>query len=96
MQILGISTDSVDSHKKFCGSLDLPFPLLADTKGKASKLYGIVIERPGGLLLSGRSVFLVDTEGIVRLADSQYRLRPADDHDALLKAVEKCKAIKGS
>ncbi len=88
MQILGISTDSVDSDKRFCDSLDLPFPLLADTKGKVSKQYGILIARPG-LLLSGRSIFLVDTKGIVRHADAQYKLRPADDHDAVLAAVKK-------
>ena len=92
MQVLGISTDSVASHKKFCDSLDLPFPLLADTEGKASALYGILIKRPSGALLSGRSVFLVDTKGIVRHADSSYKLKPPADHDALIKAVKVRKA----
>jgi peroxiredoxin Q/BCP len=88
VQVLGISTDSVESHKKFCDSLELPFPLLADTEGKVSKLYGIVILTAKNEPLSGRSVFLIDQDGIVEYADSKYDLRPETDHDALLKAVE--------
>ena len=37
--------------------------------------------------MSKRSVFLVDRDGIVRHADTQYDLKTADDHDALLEAV---------
>lgn len=88
MQVLGISVDPVDSHKKFCGELKLPFPLLSDDGGKASKLYGILITTPKGDSLSGRSVFLVDKEGVVRYADSKYELKPGTDHDELLKAVQ--------
>jgi peroxiredoxin Q/BCP len=85
VQLLGISTDPVDSHQKFCDSLKLPFPLLADDGGKVSTLYGILIKRDKDLL-SGRSVFLIDKEGIVRHADADYQLK-GDDHDHLLKAV---------
>ncbi len=82
-----MSTDPVDSHKKFCQSLDLPFPLLSDGDGAASKLYGIVIAR-GKDVLSGRSVFLVKKDGTVAFADADYKLNPADDYNALAKAIE--------
>ena len=85
VQILGISTDAVESHSKFCTELKLPFPLLADDARKVSKEYGILMEKPG---LSGRSVFLVDKEGIVRHADAQYDLRTDDDYNALVKEVK--------
>ena len=39
--------------------------------------------------MSGRSVFLIDSEGVVRYADTKYELKPADDHDALIAAVKK-------
>ena len=89
MQLLGVSTDPVDSHKKFCDSLKLPFPLLSDSEGKVSKAYGIIVpaKQGPGPGISGRSVFLVDRGGIVRYADSKYDLGPAD-HKALLEAVK--------
>lgn len=40
-QVLGISTDDVDTQKKFADSLKLPFPLLADADGSVSKAYGV-------------------------------------------------------
>ena len=40
-QVLGISTDDVDTQKKFADSLKLPFPLLADHDGSVSKAYGV-------------------------------------------------------
>jgi hypothetical protein len=88
VEVLGVSTDPVESHKKFCEELKLPFSLLSDEGGKVSKLFGILLTTPKGDLLSGRSVFLLDKEGIVRHADAKYDLKPADDHDALLKAVK--------
>ena len=85
VQILGISVDAVESHSKFCTELKLPFPLLADDAHKVSKEYGILMEKPG---LSGRSVFLVDKDGIVRHADAQYDLKSDDDYNALVKEVK--------
>lgn len=42
-QVLGISTDDIDTQKKFAASLNLPFPLLADKDGSVSKAYGVYI-----------------------------------------------------
>jgi peroxiredoxin Q/BCP len=88
VQVLGVSTDPVESHRKFCDSLSLPFPLLSDVEGKVSKLYGIFVSDEKGMR-SGRSVFLVDREGKVEHADPKYDLKPEDDHAALLEAVKK-------
>ena len=38
--IVGISADSVESHKKFQTKFDLPFTLLSDRKKKAAKAFG--------------------------------------------------------
>src|ERR1700732_3857132 len=38
--VLGVSVDSVDSHKKFCAKEGLNFKLLADRDGKVSSAYG--------------------------------------------------------
>ena len=41
IEILGISLDIKDSHKKFTEKYTLPFPLLSDTNGTVSKKYGV-------------------------------------------------------
>ena len=39
--VLGMSKDSVKSHKKFAEKFELPFPLLSDTDGKTCEAYGV-------------------------------------------------------
>ncbi|MFA6494992.1 MAG: peroxiredoxin [Candidatus Paceibacterota bacterium] len=59
--IIGISADSVESHKKFCNAHGLEFTLLADPQKEVTAAYGA-----DGILLTRRSSFLVDGQGIVR------------------------------
>jgi peroxiredoxin Q/BCP len=60
--VLGVSTDSQHSHKKFEEKYQLPFTLLADEKKEAVKAYGV----EGGFLGGAkRSSVLVDPEGLV-------------------------------
>lgn len=60
-QILGVSVDDVDSHAEFCDSEGLKFPLLADTDGEVSKLYGSWL---GAMSL--RHTYLIDPDGVLR------------------------------
>ena len=60
-QILGVSVDDVDSHAEFCDSEGLSFPLLADTDGSVSKVYGSWL---GAMSL--RHTYLIDPDGILR------------------------------
>lgn len=60
-QILGISVDDVDSHREFCDSEGLKFPLLADTTGAVSKAYGSWLGT-----MSLRHTYLVDPAGVLR------------------------------
>jgi peroxiredoxin Q/BCP len=55
-QVLGVSPDDVETHKRFADSLKLTFPLVSDPDGKIRSLYG-----------PGRITFFIDTAGIVRL-----------------------------
>ena len=59
--ILGVSVDDVDSHAQFCDSEGLKFPLLADTDGSVSKLYGSWLSG-----MSLRHTYLIDPKGILR------------------------------
>ena len=84
-QVLGISVDSVHSHRAFAEQLGgITFPLLADfhPKGEVVKQYGLWREDRGN---SHRAVVVVDHEGIVR--SSQVILQGAPDVEGLLAKV---------
>lgn len=61
-QILGVSFDDVESHKEFADHYELPFPLLADTDGRAAEAYGVKTKR-FGMTLAKRQTFLIDPAG---------------------------------
>ena len=66
--IVGVSKDSVLSHKKFKQKHDLPFTLLSDSKGRVLNLYGVWKKKSlYGRTFMGteRTTFLIDKKGIV-------------------------------
>lgn len=63
-QILGVSFDDVESHFKFAEHHELPFPLLADTEGKAAEAYGVKTKM-FGMTVAKRQTFLIDPTGII-------------------------------
>ena len=62
-EVIGVSSDSVESHRSFATRHDLPFTLLSDEGGKVRTLYGV--PRTFGLF-SGRVTYVIDEEGVVR------------------------------
>jgi thioredoxin-dependent peroxiredoxin len=62
-EVLGVSSDSVASHRRFVASEGLPFRLLADRAGVVRELYGV--ERTLGVL-PGRVTYVIDRTGVVR------------------------------
>lgn len=77
-EVVGISTDSVESHQKFTEHHNLPLRLLADTDGKVHKSYNASSWLPGR---SARAVFVVDAEGIIRYrkVETVSLFRPRDE-----------------
>ena len=65
--VLGVSVDSVDSHKKFCTKEGLNFKLLADTNGRVSQAYGSLTNL-GVVKFAARHTFLIDPSGKVTKA----------------------------
>ena len=62
-EVIGISSDSVESHRRFAGKHYLPFALLSDAGGKVRKLYGV----PNTFaVFPGRVTYVVDKDGVVR------------------------------
>jgi thioredoxin-dependent peroxiredoxin len=62
--ILGVSVDSVDSHKSFCAKEGLNFKLLADTETTVSAAYGSLKDYNGNKL-SARNTFIIDPKGAI-------------------------------
>jgi peroxiredoxin Q/BCP len=62
-EVLGVSSDTQESHGLFSVKLGLPFQILSDEGGKVRKLYGV----PSSLgMIPGRVTYVIDKQGIVR------------------------------
>ena len=83
-EVVGISTNTVDSHKNFAEHHDLPLRLLADTGRRIADSYGARSWIPGKV---ARSVFVIDAQGIIRHREVRPigLLRPKDDE--IIKAI---------
>ena len=64
-EVIGISSDSVASHKKFSKQFKLPFILLSDSDKKIRKLFGV----PAGMfgLVPGRVTYVTDKNGVIQM-----------------------------
>lgn len=85
-KIIGISSDSVESHKKFEEKYQLPFTLLADINNKARKMF----TGSNFSIIPKRITFVINKKGMVtHIFDSQFKIK---DHikNALLE-LEKAK-----
>jgi peroxiredoxin Q/BCP len=61
-EIVGVSLDSVDSHKKFAAKYSLSFPLISDKAKRIAKTYGVLRETGAS---TNRMTFLIDHKGKV-------------------------------
>jgi len=77
-EVVGISTNSVESHKSFAAHHELPLRLLADVDRKVADLYGANSMIPGKV---ARSVFVIDPQGVLSYRDVRPLglFRPKDD-----------------
>src|SRR5438132_9685708 len=65
-EVVGISTNTVESHKNFAEHHELPLRLLADVDRKVADLYGAQSLIPGKVV---RSVFVINREGVITYGD---------------------------
>jgi peroxiredoxin Q/BCP len=88
-EVVGISTNSVESHKSFAEHHELPLRLLADTDRKVADQYGAQSLIPGKV---ARSVFVIDGQGVITYRDVRPLglFRPKDDDTiaAIRKALK--------
>ena len=86
-EVVGVSTNTVESHRQFAEHHRLPLRLLADTEGRVRELYGARSLLPGR---TARSVFVIDADGVLRYRDVRpiglFRPRDADTIAAIRQA----------
>lgn len=77
-EVVGISTNTVESHKSFAENHNLPLRLLADVDRKVADMFGAQSLIPGKV---ARSVFVIDGDGVIRYRDVRPLglFRPSDD-----------------
>lgn len=83
--VLGVSVDSVASHKKFEEKYELPFTLLADEKKEAVKLYGVWGKKKfmgREYMSTKRQSFLIDTKGNIKKIYEE--VKPAEHAEEVL------------
>jgi peroxiredoxin Q/BCP len=85
-EVLGVSSDSSESHKEFAGECHASFPLLADEGGRVRELYRV---KSSIGLVPGRVTFIIDKQGVVRHIFSS-QLNPRKH---IAEAVEALKAL---
>ena len=92
--VLGVSLDSVDSHKKFCAKEGLNFKLLADTDHKVTGAYGSLTNL-GLVKFAARHTFLIDPSGkIAKAYTSVDPLKHSGEVLAELDVLQKSEATK--
>ncbi len=87
-EVIGISRDSVNSHKHFAAKYSLPFILLSDPELEAIKAYGVWQEKklygkPGMGIV--RTTFIIDENGIIRSV--MPKVKPNTNSEDVLKLL---------
>jgi peroxiredoxin Q/BCP len=83
--VLGVSLDSIDSHKDFCAKEGLNFKLLADASHKVTASYGSLTNLALAKF-AARHTFLIDPNG--KIAKVYTRVDPAKHSTEVLAELD--------
>jgi thioredoxin-dependent peroxiredoxin len=86
VQVIGVSVDNNQSHKRFANKFKLNFPLLADPTKKVTKAYGAL----AFYRLARRMTFIIDKQGKVRKVFP--KVNPAGHVDEIIQALRELQA----
>jgi thioredoxin-dependent peroxiredoxin len=83
--VLGVSLDTVESHKTFCSKDSLTFKLLADPDHKVIDAYGVPIADHNGMKFANRDSFLISPTG--KVVKVWTGVNPNTHSDEVLAAI---------
>lgn len=89
--VLGVSLDSVDSHKGFCAKEALNFKLLSDADKNVATAYGSTMIHDGSTY-AARNTFLIDPSGVIRKVYT--KVNPAHHSEEVLADLAAMQATK--
>jgi peroxiredoxin Q/BCP len=89
VNIVGLSADTVQSHKDFCNKFNFTIDLLADPQTSLLKSAGVGQSEYKGTMYWDRTTFLVDGKGIVRKV--YEKVSPQGHEDVLLRDIAEMK-----
>ena len=84
--MVGVSTDSLETHRRFAQSLNAPFKLLSDPSQRVARLYGSKGEKN-----ARRTVYVIDPSGTITYRDMRFGALDPRSYDALKKAVQEAR-----
>jgi peroxiredoxin Q/BCP len=90
-EVVGVSLDSVDSHKKFYDQNHLNFDILSDDKGMVTKDYGIFAGL-GNVGVAKRTTYLIDPQG--EIVKTYENVDPSKDATNILADLDKAAIFK--
>jgi len=84
-EVMGVSGQSVESHKSFATHYGLPFILLSDQDNKVRELYGV----PSTMgIIPGRVTYIIDKKGLVRHVFNSQTQAPRHVEEAKKTLIE--------
>lgn len=84
IDVIGISVDTENSHKKFADKLNIPFLLLSDKNKEIARKYNVL-----GMATAKRVTFIIDKEG--KIAHIFEKVSPKDHAREVLEKIEELK-----
>jgi len=89
--IVGVSVDTVDSHKGFCAKEGLNFKVLSDSSHEVTQKYGSIMEY-NGMILSARNTFMIDTSDVIKKV--YIKVNPSSHSEQVLADLDELQAKK--
>ena len=90
--VLGVSLDTVESHKTFCTKDSLTFKLLADPDHKVIDAYGVPLMTHGDMKFAQRDTYLISPDG--KIAKVWTGVNPNTHSEEVLAEIESQKKMK--
>jgi peroxiredoxin Q/BCP len=90
VEVVGVSSDDVSSHKNFCNKFGFTIDLLADTRAELLNIAGVGQSDYKGTMYWDRTTFVIDPEGIVRKVYTNVK---PDGHEKVV--LDDIKAMQG-
>ncbi len=91
-RVLGISVDSIHSHREYAKQRDIPFELLSDFNKETARQYGVLMDLGPWKGVARRSVFVIDKDGTIAYA---WKGEQASDLPDIGEVLEEARQASG-